>query len=152
VGQTQKVIRSGQRRLPSLRWEPAKAAIEFGVDVRTLLKKLEEARQYPDGQGAYSTRQLLAALYDDQYRQRSRLIAAQGEKLEINNALRRRELIPAGEVREFAHSVASQLRPVIIGLACPDADKQRVFMFLASLEDGTLLAQTPRKRSKLKAS
>ncbi|MEI4914061.1 hypothetical protein Q8G39_28860, partial [Klebsiella pneumoniae] len=77
------------------------------------------ARAYPDSKGTFTTRQIVAALYDTQYENRSRLIEAQAEKLSIQNAVKRRELIPVKEVSELVHAMATELRPVILGLSAP---------------------------------
>jgi hypothetical protein len=146
-----KLLRSGGRAIAATRWDLAKGAIEFGTDPRTLLKKLEQARQYPDSRRTYSIRQFTAALYDTQYENRSRLIEAQAEKLAIQNALRRRDLIPSVEVAEFAHAVAVELRPVILGMSAPDSDKQSLFRVLTSFEDGHLLVGRPTRRGRKKA-
>jgi hypothetical protein len=147
-----KALSSGRRPVASMRWELPKAGIEFGSDVRTLLKKLEQAHQYPDRRGTYSTRQIVDALFDEQYRERTEMLRSQAEKLRIQNEVRRGELLAVVEVAEFCHTVAIRLRALILGLACPDADKQEVFRFLASLDDGSMLAERPRKKAKAKVS
>lgn len=138
--------RSGRRPLAALKWDLAKAAIEFGTDPRTLLKKLEQNRQYPNARGKYSTRQLLDAIYDESYKQRNELLKTQTEKLRLQNEARRAALVPAKELDAFSPQLAVGLRPVILGVSAPDQDKRKVFDFLAALESGELFRRYRSKK------
>jgi hypothetical protein len=117
--QTKKDPKPGGRAISAMRWDLPKAAIEFGTDTRVLLKKLEVAHQAPDARGRYSTRQIIDACFDNQYQHRSALLAAQTEKLAIQNAVKRGELVPVKEVKAFWGKAATTLRPLILAMTAP---------------------------------
>jgi hypothetical protein len=142
-----KLVRSGGKPIAAMRWALPKAAIEFGTDTRVLLKKLEQSHQIPDARGRYSTRQILAACYDEQYKHRSALLAAQTAKLELANEVRRAELVPVKEVKSFWQKAATTLRPLILAMTAPDTDKQRVFQAILELTE-SLLSKEHQKRTR----
>ena len=76
-------------------------------------------RQAPDARGRYSTRQIIDACFDNQYQHRSALLAAQTEKLAIQNAVKRGELVPVKEVKAFWGKAATTLRPLILAMTAP---------------------------------
>jgi phage terminase Nu1 subunit (DNA packaging protein) len=139
--QKKKQPKPGRRLMASMRWDLAKAAIEFGTDTRTLLKKLEQAHQVPDSKGKYSTRAILAACYDEQYRHRNELLKAQTDKLAIANEIRRGELVPVKEVKSFWQKAAVTLRPLILGMTAPDADKRAVFQAILELSEALAMRE-----------
>jgi hypothetical protein len=140
------VARSG-KALPRIRWTLERAAVEFGTDSRVLLRKLERSGAHPDKGGTWTTRAILDALYDDQYRRRSELLAVQAEKVRLLNEVRRRTLIPVAEVKAIWHKTATVVRPLIIAMNGPDADKHRVFSELSKIEAEILCPPTRKQKT-----
>jgi phage terminase Nu1 subunit (DNA packaging protein) len=136
-----------------MRWTLSEASVEFAIARKDLLKRLSIFGP-ADEEMTWGTRQIVLALYDDQYRRRSELLKQQSERFELNNAIKRGELVHVDQVKAFFRYAALTLRPLILAMAAPDNDKQRVFRALTELDAKVMAAEikpakiTPAKRRK----
>ena len=100
----------GGSALPSMRWTLSEASVEFGIARKDLLHS--SAIFGPaDEEMTWGTRQIVMAIYDEQYRQRTKLLAQQSERFEINNAIKRSQLVDVDHCKAFFRYAALTLRP-----------------------------------------
>lgn len=113
-----------------------------GLDRRTLRKRL--AGLAPVGGDRrtvlFEARAALERIYLggetlDLSRERARLAAAQAERVETENAVARRELVPAAEVESFMVSVFSGVQTRLLGVPSKAAPAVRVAATLAETEE-----------------
>lgn len=74
------------------------AGVEFGRDHRALSKRIRREGLEPGEDGCFSTAQICAAVFGDQYSEDLRKTREEADKLEIHNKRSRRELIDAESV------------------------------------------------------
>jgi len=88
------------RKDGAIRWTKNLAVAEFGIAEKTLTGRLRKHGIQPDKDGRYSTSQICKAIFSDIDSEKLRLIREQADKVALENANARRELIPAAEFRE----------------------------------------------------
>ena len=108
---------------PLLRWTIEKAAAEFAVDRKRLTRKLRQADLEPRPDGRYSTREILAAIFDDATSERTRLYREQADRLSIANAKARSETIDAESVWKTYEGIFIAMRKTILASPLTDAEK-----------------------------
>ncbi len=79
------------------RWTIERAAVEFGINPRTLVARLKQGGIDPDAEGYWTTMQIVRGIYDDLESERIRLTRAQADGEELRNAKDRGELVPVDE-------------------------------------------------------
>jgi len=82
-----------------LRWNLNKAALEFGKDQKTISRGIKRLGLEPGTDGKFSTAQICAAVFGDIQGQRLRKTTAEADKIELDNARER------GEVVELAQTL-----------------------------------------------
>jgi hypothetical protein len=145
--------KGGGTAIPTMRWGLSEAVVEFGVSRKEMLRKLSILGP-ADENMTWGTRQIVAACFDDQYRHRSELLQQQKRRFELNNAIKEGELVHVDQVKAFFRYAALTLRPLILAMAAPDTDKQRVFRAMTELDAQVMAAElkpamiAPAKRRK----
>lgn len=102
------------RRFEPVRWSIGQAAYEFGIDHRSLSKRLTQADLAPGEDGRFSTRQIAAAVWGDADSESLRKLTQEADKLEIQNRRARGELIEADAVYRHFEGVFVSLRQRIM--------------------------------------
>ena len=88
-----------KKKLELLRWNLERASVEFSLNPRTLSQRIHRAAIKPDKDGKFSTAQICAAVFGDIQGQRLRKTTAEADKIELDNARER------GEVVELAQTL-----------------------------------------------
>lgn len=85
---------------PALKWSLPMVEQECGMDHRTAGKRFKAQDLQPDDKGKWTTKQVLSMLFGDYESERLRLTREQADKLALENAEARRELVSVAEVSE----------------------------------------------------
>jgi phage terminase Nu1 subunit (DNA packaging protein) len=109
-----------------LRWSINQAAAEFGLTHQTLTKRLRQSSSVPGADGRYSTRQILAAVFNDVNSERIRLYREQADKLAFENAKARAEQIDAGEVYKAYEGIFAAMRTTVLASKLTNAEKGEI--------------------------
>lgn len=107
------------RRWEPIRWSIGQAAAEFGLDHRTLTKRLARASIEPGGDGRFSTQQVTSVVWGDREAEELRRITEDADKLAIANRKARGELIPAESVYAWAEGIFVAIRQAILNSGIP---------------------------------
>src|SRR5262245_21288315 len=81
-----------------IRWTRERAGMEFRIDSRALSKNLRKAEIEPGKDDCFTTLQICAAVFGDIASERLRLVKEQADKLALENAEKRRDLISVSEL------------------------------------------------------
>ena len=106
-----------------IRWTRQHAAAEFGLDAQTLSARLVAASIAPAEDEKFSTQQIVAAIFGDLARQKTRNEAAKADLTEMKRDLDERRLIPAEVARASMHKLTVGIMEVIS--ASPLSAKQQ---------------------------
>jgi hypothetical protein len=79
-----------------MNWSLKAASVDFAIDQITLRKRLSAA-QIPK-QRRYSTREICRAVFGDISSEKLRLCREQADKLELENAVSRKTMVPVGDM------------------------------------------------------
>jgi len=120
------------------RWTIEKAASEFGVDRKTMTKKLRAQDTAPAEDGRYSTLQIYLALSGDVEAERIRLLQEQSRRLKLANDRKSGEQVDAETVFRTYEGVFIALRQTILASHLNDAEKAEC---LANLRHDTMEAK-----------
>lgn len=119
-----------------IRWNLSRAADEFGSHRDTIRKALLAGGHQADDAGTYSTRQIHQALSGDREAHKARLEKAQADRVELDNAERRRSLIPVEDAlklaRKFTFAAQAKIRAVA---DLTDEQKNAIIAELRGLKD-----------------
>lgn len=119
---------------PKIAWSLFRAAQEFGCHRDTLKKRLIASGVNPADGDTYTTAQICAALYGDKHAAQTRLANESADKVALDNAERRRELIPVAEALELTQRFCSEIRQRFMATSLPESDKDALLKDIARLE------------------
>ncbi|MEW6306759.1 MAG: hypothetical protein AB1705_25105 [Verrucomicrobiota bacterium] len=117
-----------------LRWSVNTAATEFEIDRRTLAKQIAGAGIAAGPDGKFSTREICQAIYDDERRERLREIKERADKLEMENAERRGELIDAEVIYKHFEGIYVAFRARVLASSLSNEEKDEILTDLAKLK------------------
>ena len=106
-----------------IRWNRLDAAAEFGIDRDTLSRRLRAAGIAPGEDKRFSTKEILAALFGDLEKEKTRNEAAKADLTEMKRDLDERQFIPAEAARASLDRLRAAISKVIA--ASPLSAKQR---------------------------
>src|ERR1035437_7248700 len=106
-----------------LRWNLSMAAAEYGLDFKTVKKRVAASGATPGADGFFSTAQLHSAIYGDYDKERTRKRKEDADAAALANAKERGELVDKQDFVARLEKVAVSARQEILALARPDADK-----------------------------
>jgi hypothetical protein len=84
-----------------IRWTVQRDSVEFGMHRDTLSKYLRREGIRPGPDGKYSTQEIVRAVYGDLRTEHTRETRARADRLELELAKERRQVISAPRVLEF---------------------------------------------------
>jgi len=84
-----------------MNWTISKAASEWGIDRRTLERRLKAAGWEVNPRDEWTTKDISAAIYGELELERIRKTREEADKLELDNAERRKDLITAEDAKEI---------------------------------------------------
>jgi phage terminase Nu1 subunit (DNA packaging protein) len=105
-----------------MRWTITKAAGEFGVNRETLIKRLNKA-DIPKAKD-YSTKEICAAVFGSISDERLRLTREQADKVALENAVCRKDVVAIGEVMPFVDNVFGAIRTRLGSIANLDNEEK----------------------------
>jgi len=106
-----------------LRWTIEKAATEFGCDRKRLTRQLRQSDDEPSHDGRFSTKQIVAAIFNDTNSERTRLYREQADKLSLENNKTRSEHVGVDIVWKAYEGIFAAMRKTILASPLSDAEK-----------------------------
>lgn len=100
----------------AIRWTIERAASEFGINPRTLSKRLKTSSAIKGSDGMFSTMQIAAAVFGDYESERTRLTKAQADLAELKLGEEERRLIPREAVLFAWEQIIVGFRQKILNL------------------------------------
>lgn len=97
-----------------LRWTLEQAGAEFNKDARALAKRIRREGLEPGEDGKFSTAQICAAVFGDQYSEELRLTREAADEKEIKNKRSRSELLDAERVYRYGEALFIVLRQRVL--------------------------------------
>jgi hypothetical protein len=123
------------RKLECIRWSIELAASEFGIDRKTLTKRLKANDEEASGDGKFSTAQMFKAIAGDLESERIGLISAQRIGQEIKNAESAGELVPTRKVLALCERIIIPIRQKIISSSLTEQERHDLLSDLVRLGD-----------------
>lgn len=122
----------------ALRWTTEIAAGEFGIDRKTLIKRIRTVGIEPGKDHKFSTKQICAAVYGDIDGERLSKTRAERELLEMELAKERKEVIPRGRLFGFLENIFIGVKMKIIGSGLSQIEQDQILNDLVGLRDAEL--------------
>ena len=94
----------------SIRWTTEKSASEFGIDRKTLTKRIRKAGIEPGDDGKFSTSQICAAIFGDKASEELRKTREEADKLALHNAEKRGQLVELSAVESAWQDIVVSIR------------------------------------------
>jgi nucleotide-binding universal stress UspA family protein len=116
-----------------VRWSLRDAEAEFPISRDTLSKRLLQLGEQPGTDDKFSTKQVCAAVFGDREREQSRLAKEQADRIALDNAERRRTLIPVDDAVTLAGRFVFVVRQHIATLDITTDEKNAILADLQRL-------------------
>ena len=116
-----------------LRWSINQAVEEFGVDGKTLKKRMAQNSVVPASDGKFSTRDIVSSIFGDIEGEKLRLVREQADSFAIKNAEARGSLIPAEIVGRHMEGVFIAIRSGILSSGLNKSEKDELLLNLKKL-------------------
>ena len=126
-------MKTQKSQAKTVRWSLAMMSREFGPDHKTLAKALAASGIVAGSDGLYSSNEALRLVCGDIDAERLRKTREEADKLAIENAVARGELV---DVRDFVkryEPIYAQIRQTILASGLGDNDKDALLTELAKL-------------------
>lgn len=94
--------------------------------------------EQPGGDGLYSTRQICAAVFGEYESERTRLAKEQADKVALENAESRRELIKVEDALEITRRFCAAIRAKFLASSLPDDEKNAILREITRLAEADL--------------
>lgn len=130
---TNQPAKQRRSRIASVRWTVQSAASEFGINPRTVASRLKVAGIVSGQDGLFSTVDIHRAICGDIDRERLRETREKANKLELENAVSRGELMDLQDLARRYEPIYAQIRQTIIASTLSDNDKDALLTALANL-------------------
>ena len=118
-------------KLNPVRWSLLFAQSEFGVDRKTLQKRLNAEEVEPGKDGKYSTKQIASAVFGDIQGERLRKTREEADNLALKNAELRGELVQVALVKQMVSEIILANKQTILASQLEQEGKNEI---LANLE------------------
>lgn len=116
-----------------IKWNLSRAADEFGAHRDTIRKALLAGGHQPDAEGCFTTRQIHQALSGDREQEKARLAKEQADRIALDNAERRKQLIPVEDAVTIAGRFVYVVRQRIATLPLTVEEKNAILADLQRL-------------------
>ena len=126
------------RKPALLRWTVGMASAEFDLDPKTLRKRLRAAGITAGDDGRYSTAQLVQAVSGDLRYEQTRETRARADRLEMELAKERGEVIHRERVFQFLENIFIAVKMKILGSSLSELEKEKILNDLVGLRDADL--------------
>jgi hypothetical protein len=134
-----------------LKWNLRKAAVELGTTVDTLKKSLNQISAEPDGDGLYTTGQLVRARFGELYQEKLRVQRETADRIAMENEITRGETLNRAELAKGFGALAAAMvaRIATSGLSREaQEDLQRELASIPIVIEDVAHTQTRLRRSK----
>lgn len=121
------------RRFEAVRWSVGQAAYEFGLDHRTLTKRLTRSSIEPGDDGRYSTQQITSVVWGDRESEELRKITEDADHMALKNRKERGDLVDIKVVFAHFEGVFVALRQHILSCKIPREDQDAMLRDLKRL-------------------
>lgn len=118
-------------KLNPVRWSLLYAQSEFGVDRKTLQKRLNAEEVEPGKDGKYSTKQIASAVFGDIQGERLRKTREEADSLALRNAEMRGELVSVTLVKQMVSEIILANKQTVLASQLEQETKNEI---LANLE------------------
>lgn len=116
-----------RKQTSGIRWTVNSAESEFGLNRRTINKRLRQSDIQPGDDGKFSTAQICSAVFGDIDSERLRLTKEQADKIAIDNAASRSELVNATELKDVVErGLAAMVQAVLAASNLENEDKDKI--------------------------
>lgn len=122
------------KKLCTYRWTREVAASEFGLNPRTVTKRIKQAGLRAGDDGCFSTRDIAAALFGDYEGERVRKMRAEADLLEMDRDEKLRRLLPAEAVGRVWEGIVVGARAVIGRMRISESERVAALTELRSLD------------------
>ena len=126
---------TGKKPTPLIEWTLRRAAVEFGLESKTIASRLADAGIQPNKKGRYTTRQICAALYGDERAEKQRLLAEQIKHAALKNAKQEGSLIALESACFVAQRAAFAVKQRILSLLLPEDEKRGLLAEITALAE-----------------
>jgi len=107
-------------------WSVNQAALEFGIDRRTLTKRLGVVGVKSDESGTYTTAQICAAVFGDSESEKLRKLKAEADLAEMERDERARMLLPSEIVEIVWEGALEGMKAVVSSADIPKELRHRL--------------------------
>jgi phage terminase Nu1 subunit (DNA packaging protein) len=118
-----------------VRWSLLHAQAEFGVDRKTLQKRLNAEEVEPGKDGKYSTKQIASAVFGDIQGERLRKTREEADNLALKNAELRGELASVEAVKSIGAEFCLSMRAKILASQLEQEAKNEILADIAAMAD-----------------
>ena len=120
----------------SIRWTLELAASEFPINRTTLGKRLKQANIKPDADQRFSTKSICDAVFGNLAGERLRLVREQADRVALENAKERRELISVREIAPIINRAIAAIKAEIDSISYIERDdKDKILIKCGGLWD-----------------
>lgn len=132
--------RTQATQIKPIRWSLSQACSEFDIHKETLSKRIKTQGIEPGADGLFATKQICDAVYGDISGERLREVKGRADKLELENARLRGELVSTSDVMTVWENVGVSLRQCVKASHLSDTEKADFLRNIRSLSVRELLA------------
>jgi DNA-binding protein Fis len=118
-----------------MRWTVQKASVEFGLHRETLAKYLRREGIQPGADGKFSTQEIVKGVYGDLRTEQTRETRLRADKIEMENAEKRRELLSAQSVVELLEGSFLAIKSKITSSHLSEAEQNAILLDLVGLRE-----------------
>jgi hypothetical protein len=104
----------------------------------TLTKYLRREGIHPGPDGKFSTQEIVKGVYGDLRSEQVRETRARADRLELELARERKQVIPAPRVLSFLENVFVAVKMKILGSSLSELEQEKILNDLVSLKDADL--------------
>ncbi|HEV2350816.1 MAG TPA: hypothetical protein VG028_13325 [Terriglobia bacterium] len=117
----------------ALRWTLSLAASEFGINPRTVVKRVKAAGLVAGKDGKFSTAQIHAAICGDYERQRTRKTKEEADAKALENAASRGELVDKLDLLKRLEPIYAGMKEKVLSSQMSEAQKDALLQELTKL-------------------
>lgn len=121
------------RTIKPLRWTLERAAAEFGIDRKTLAKRVTVKGIQPGDDGKFSTKEIASAVFSDGQAAKVSLALSQKENFDLRNKKLSGALVDPKQCQELWDSAMIALRQKISDAPIPEALKTELVKDLQAI-------------------
>lgn len=115
------------------RWTIENAALEFGIDRKTLTGRIKTTGTLPGADGMFSTLDVAKSIYGDLEGERTRKTREEADQIAMENATTRGELLDLEDFSKRIESKASKATQIVKDFGLPEDKEEQLLNALSEL-------------------